>query len=132
MLLTLSIIYAGALVWTSALAQHVGNLSSHGVKWVGSDRSQAVPDDGFAGRATRALRNNLESAAMWVPAALIAVFRDETSTLITWAPLVYMVVRTTFTLGYWFKINALRSLSWLVGMFCIAILVVTVLGSMIT
>jgi AraC-like DNA-binding protein len=38
MLLTFSIIYAGALVWTSALAQHVGNLSSHGVKWVASDR----------------------------------------------------------------------------------------------
>jgi NAD(P)H dehydrogenase (quinone) len=57
MLLTMSIIYAGAVVWISALAQHAGNLASHGVKWVSGDRSQAVPDDGFAGRATRTDRN---------------------------------------------------------------------------
>ena len=67
MLLTFSIVYAGALVWISALAQHVGNLTSHGMQWVAGDRSQAVADDGFPGRASRALRNNLESAAMWVP-----------------------------------------------------------------
>ena len=50
MLLTFSIVYAGALVWISALAQHVGNLTSHGMQWVAGDRSQAVPDDGFPGQ----------------------------------------------------------------------------------
>ena len=62
---------------------------SQGVKWVAADRSQAVPDNGFSGRASRALRNNLESAAMWVPVALVAIFRNETSTL-TCLPLVYI------------------------------------------
>jgi uncharacterized MAPEG superfamily protein len=60
----MSIVFAGALVWISALAQDVGNLLSHSVKWAAGDRSQAVPDNGFSGRASRALRNNLESAAM--------------------------------------------------------------------
>src|ERR1700744_4353836 len=126
MLLTISVIYAGALVWLSALAQHVGNLISHGVGWVSGDRSQQVKDDGFAGRASRALRNNVESAAMWVPAAVIALARDQTSTLLVWVPLVYMLVRTMFTLGYWLRINPMRSLSWLVGMICIAILFVVI------
>jgi uncharacterized MAPEG superfamily protein len=53
----------------------------------------------FPGRASRALRNNLESAAMWVPISVVAVARDETSTLLFWVPLVYIVVRKTFTLG---------------------------------
>jgi uncharacterized MAPEG superfamily protein len=37
-----------------------------------------------------------------------------------------MLVRTTFTLGYWLRINPLRSLSWLIGMICIAILTAAV------
>ena len=127
MLLTLSILYAGLLVWISALAQHAGNLTSRGMQWVASDRSQVVPDDGFAGRASRALRNNLESAAMWVPLALVALVHEQTSSLLFWLPLIYMIVRTTFTLGYWLRINPMRSLSWLVGMICIAVLAVTVL-----
>jgi hypothetical protein len=67
-MLTLSIIIAGALVWLSAIAQHFVNLSGIGAKWVMSDRSQAVRDDGFVGRSARTLRNNLESARCMSPA----------------------------------------------------------------
>jgi hypothetical protein len=48
-MLTLSIIVAGALVWLSAIVQHIGNLTGIGAQWVMSDRSQAVRDDGFVG-----------------------------------------------------------------------------------
>jgi uncharacterized MAPEG superfamily protein len=51
--------------------------------------------------------------------------------LLTWVPLVYLIVRTTFTLGYWLKVNALRSLSWLVGMICVAVLAAVVLASVV-
>jgi uncharacterized MAPEG superfamily protein len=40
-----------------------------------------------------------------------------------------MVVRTTFTLGYWLKINPVRSLSWLIGMICILVLSGSLLAS---
>jgi uncharacterized MAPEG superfamily protein len=63
---------------------------------------------------------------MWVPVAIVALVREETSALLFWVPLGYMLVRTTFTLGYWLRINPLRSLSWLIGMICIAILTATV------
>ena len=124
-MLTWSIAYMGILVWISALAQHINNLAVHGTKWVTSDRSQAIAEDGFTGRSTRTLRNNLESAAMYVPIALVALTMNEHSPIVTWTATIYMVARTTFTLGYWTKINAIRSLSWLVGMICIAVLAVS-------
>jgi uncharacterized MAPEG superfamily protein len=118
-MLALSIVYAGALVWISAIAQHLNNLTVHGAKWVTSDRSQPIADDGFTGRSKRALRNNLESAAMYVPVALVVLFLHPASAIATWVPAIYMVVRTTFTLGYWLPV---RSLSWLIGMTCILVL----------
>lgn len=82
-MLTWSIVYAGILVWVSALAQHFNNLFVHGAKWVASDRSKLIPEDGFTGRSTRALRNNLESAAMYVPVALAALTMNEHSPIVT-------------------------------------------------
>ena len=70
-MVTLSIIVAGVLVWLSAIVQHIGNLTGIGAKWVMSDRSQAVRDDRFVGISAGALRNNLESCAMYVPSALM-------------------------------------------------------------
>jgi len=122
-----SIIYAAALVWISALVQHANNLRTVGTEWVMSDRARPIGDDGFTGRAARTLRNNMESAAMYVPIALAAVALHQTAAVASWAAIVYMIVRTTFTLGYWLKINTLRSLSWVVGMACIAVLAITVL-----
>jgi uncharacterized MAPEG superfamily protein len=72
-MLTLSIIVAGALVWISAIGQHVGNLTNVDAKWVMSDRSQTTSSDGFIGRSARTLRNNVESGAMYVPIAVMAV-----------------------------------------------------------
>jgi uncharacterized MAPEG superfamily protein len=87
----------------------------------------------FAGGARRRLpgacvaRAAQQPGIRGVPIAVVAVARDETSTLLFWVPLVYIVVRTTFTFGYWLRINPMRSLSWLAGMICIAVLAVTVL-----
>jgi uncharacterized MAPEG superfamily protein len=88
-MLALSIVYAGALVWISAIAQHLNNLTVHGARWVTSDRSQPIADDGFTGRSTRALRNNLESAAMYVPVALVVLFLHPASAIATWASHLY-------------------------------------------
>jgi uncharacterized MAPEG superfamily protein len=125
-MLVLSIIYAGALVWISAVVQHVQNLKGQGVQWVTSDRSKAIADDGFTGRSARALRNNVESALMYLPVALVAAILHRTSAVIVWVPVIYMVVRTTFTLFYWLKVNQLRSLSWLIGMICVLALTIDV------
>jgi glutathione S-transferase len=110
--------------------QHVQNLKAQGAKWVTSDRSEAAANDGFTGRAARTLRNNIESAAMYVPIAAAAAILHLNSTVITWVAVVYIIVRTTFTLFYWFGINQLRSLSWLIGMICILVLAINVAVSL--
>jgi uncharacterized MAPEG superfamily protein len=120
----ISLLFAGALVWVSALIQHVNNVRSRGVPFVMSDRSAPLSDDGFTGRATRALRNNMESALMYVPVALVAVVSQEHSAVTYYVAAYWMLSRSTFTLGYWFKVNLLRSLSWSTGMLAIAILAV--------
>jgi hypothetical protein len=75
-MLALSIIVAGASVWISAIGQHVGNLLGVGAKWVMSDRSQSGGSDGFIGRSTRTLCNNVESGAITaVTAAAYATAR---------------------------------------------------------
>jgi len=130
-MLTLSIIVAGALVWLSAIVQHIGNLTGIGAQWVMSDRSQAVRDDGFVGRSARTLRNNLESCAMYVPSALTVSVLHQSSSLVAVTAGVYAAARAIFTLCYWLKINSLRSLSWLVGMICIAVMAVLALQATI-
>ena len=122
LILSISIIVAGALVWLSAIAQHIGNLTGVGAKWVMSDRSQSVPDDGFVGRSARTLRNNLESCAMYVPVAVMALLLHQSSSVTVATAGVYVIARVVFTLCYWLKINSLRSLSWLVGMICIVVM----------
>ncbi len=64
---------------------------------------------------------------MYVPIALVAVVLGRSSTVITGAATVYVIVRTTFTLGYWLKINTLRSMSWALGMVTVAVLAVAVM-----
>jgi uncharacterized MAPEG superfamily protein len=125
-MLIISVIYIAGVIWLSAAVQHVANLMLKGSKWVTSDRSQPVGEEGFAGRAARTLRNNSESALMYVPIALVASITNLNSPLINWLAAIYMAVRTFFSLGYWFKINPLRSLSWLIGMVTILILAIRV------
>jgi len=129
-MLTLSIIVAGALVWISAIGQHVGNLTNVGAKWVMSDRSQAISSEGFIGRSARTLRNNVESGAMYIPVAVMALFLHQSASITAVTAGVYATARVIFTLCYWLKINSLRSLSWLVGMICIAVMTVLTLQAM--
>jgi uncharacterized MAPEG superfamily protein len=117
-------------VWISAIGQHVGNLTNVGAKWVMSDRSQAISSDGFIGRSARTLRNNVESGAMYVPIAVMALFLHQSSSITVVIAGVYATARVIFTLCYWLKINSLRSLSWLVGMICIAVMAVLTLQAM--
>jgi uncharacterized MAPEG superfamily protein len=113
---------AGALVAISALVQHLNTVISKGLGFVFTDRSTPLSRDGFAGRAARTLQNNLESAAMVAPAALvIAITRSETE-IITTTALIYLAARLGFTVFYWYGVNVTRSISWATGMIAIAIL----------
>ncbi len=114
----ISVVFAALLVWLSALVQHFSNVSQRGPQYVVSDRSVSPPMEGFFGRATRTLANNIESALMWVPPVVVILLLHRT----TWASQLsaetYIAARAIFALSYWFKIPVVRSLAWFAGMIC--------------
>lgn len=114
----ISVVFAALLVWLSALVQHFSNVFQRGPQYVVSDRSVSPPLEGFFGRATRTLANNIESALMWAPPVVVILMLHRT----TWASQLsaetYIAARVVFALSYWFKIPVVRSLAWFVGMIC--------------
>lgn len=122
----ISAVFASALVFVAVLVQHMNNVHGKGVGYVLSSRAEPPPSDGFSGRATRTLQNNLESCAMYAPVALTIVVLHKETHLTTLAALVYMLARGTFDLCYWFAVPGLRSTAWLTGMICTAIMMIGV------
>lgn len=114
----ISVVFAALLVWLSALVQHFSNVSQRGPQYAVSDRSVSPPMEGFFGRATRTLANNIESALMWVPPVVVILLLHRTSWASQLSAVTYIAARTVFALSYWFKIPVIRSLAWLVGMIC--------------
>jgi uncharacterized MAPEG superfamily protein len=114
----ISVVFAAVLVWLSALAQHVSNVLARGPQYVISDRSVSPSLEGFFGRATRTLANNIESTLMWVPPAIVILISHHTSSISQLVAETYIGTRTIYVLAYWLKIPVIRSLAWFVGMVC--------------
>jgi uncharacterized MAPEG superfamily protein len=118
-----SIIAAALLVWLSAIVQNVSNAFRRGPAYVMSNRSIAPPMDGFFGRATRTLANNMESALMYVPPMIIVIATGQHNETVAITAATYIGTRSVFVLCYWLNIRGpLRSISWLAGMICCAII----------
>ena len=118
-----AILWSGVLILASVLVQHINTAVTKGPMFVMGDRSQPLTEAGFTGRARRTLQNNLEAAGMFIPAALCLVFTSQSGgETIPWICLVFVIVRTTYTIGYWINVSILRSFSWVFGMICIAAL----------
>ena len=115
---TISLVFAAVMVWLSALVQHFSNISRRGPQYLMSDRSVSPMLEGFFGRATRTLANNMEFALMWAPPVVVILMLHR----MTWASQLsaetYIGARAVFALSYWFKIPVVRSLAWFVGMIC--------------
>jgi uncharacterized MAPEG superfamily protein len=120
----ISVVFAAVLVWLSALVQNVSNSSERGSKYVMSDRSVSPPLQGFFGRATRTLSNNIESALMWVPPVVVLLMLHRTTWITQLSAEIYIGARVVFALSYWLKIRVVRSLAWLVGMLCCGVVAV--------
>ena len=114
----ISVVFAAVLVWLSALVQNLSNASERGAKYVMSDRSVSPPLQGFFGRATRTLANNIESALMWAPPMVVILMMHRTTWISQLSAEAYISARVVFALSYWLKIPVIRSLAWLVGMVC--------------
>ncbi|MCP8884187.1 MAPEG family protein [Devosia sp. XJ19-1] len=121
---SIALLAAGALVFLSAAVQHLNTVGSKGLAFIFTDRATPLSREGFAGRAARTLQNNLESAGMVVPAAMVLLVAGVDSVVVTGAALIYAVTRAGFTLSYWAGISKLRSFFWGLGMAMIGVLTV--------
>lgn len=118
-----SVLVAASLIWASAIVQHLTNVIKRGALYVMSDRSVAPDMEGFFGRASRTLSNNIESALMYVPPVLILIILGRTSIATQAVAAVYIGARCTFSIAYWLKLSSIRSMAWLTGMICCAVAV---------
>lgn len=118
------------LAFFAAFGQHLHTARSKGVSFVMTDRSTPIGSAGFAGRAERTLRNTVESAAMFVPAALLIVVLGAQSALSGLAATTYIAARSVFVLSYWTGFNKVRSASWAVGMASIGVTYFCVWGAL--
>jgi len=118
----ISIIVSALLVWLAALVQNFSNALRHGSGYVMSDRSRSVPTDGFFGRATRTLSNNMESVLMYVPPMIIVITNGLHNNVTAMTAATYIGARSVFVLSYWLNIPGVRSVAWFVGMTCCAII----------
>lgn len=118
-----SVLLAATLVWLSALIQHLTNVIKRGAGYVMSDRSIAPGMEGFFGRASRTLSNNIESALMYAPPMLLLLLLGRTGPATHAVALIYIVARSVFSVAYWLRISPVRSLAWLTGMICSAVAV---------
>ena len=117
-----AIAFAALLVWASVLVQHVTNAVLRGNGYVIGDRSVAPDMSGFFGRATRTLANNMESALMFIPPTLLVVILAKSGAASHNSAFVYIIARAIFSVSYWLKIPMIRSLAWLTGMICCAVM----------
>ncbi len=124
-----SVVFAAALVWLSALVQQMGNVLLRGTPYVIGDRSVPPPQQGFFGRATRTLANNIESAMMWAPPVVVILILHRTNWASHLAAETYIGARVVFALSYWLNIPVVRSLAWFVGMICCGAVAVLALVS---
>ena len=126
----ISVVFAAALVWLSVMVQHMGNTLLRGTAYVIGDRSVPPPQEGFFGRSTRTLVNNVESALMYVPSVVVILVLHRTTWASQLAAETYIGTRALYTLSYWLKIPLVRSAAWFVGMICSAAVAVLAVGSL--
>ena len=117
----IGILGIGALTFVAAAGQHLYTVRSKGVGFVMTDRAQPLSSDGFAGRSSRALRNTVESAMMYLPAAVLIVVLMGQTALTAIAAGIYLASRVIFLIAHWGALNQLRSVSWAAGMASIVV-----------
>jgi uncharacterized MAPEG superfamily protein len=108
-------------------ASHTASLQ-RGYRWTASPRDEKVePLRGVAGRLDRALRNFVETFALFAAVVLVAHVTDTHDALTEWGTRLYFWGRVAYVLLYAAGVPLIRSLVWNVAMIGIALVVAALL-----
>ena len=104
-------------------ASHAASLQ-RGYRWTASPRDEkAEPLRGVAGRLDRALRNFVETFALFAAVVLVAYLTDTHNALTEWGARLYFWGRVAYVLLYAAGIPLVRSLVWNVATIGILLIV---------
>lgn len=112
----------GLLVAITLLLQATGSMSQLGMGYLLSSRDEGRTASGIAARLDRALTNSVTAMALFAPAVLIIVLREQSSQSSLLAAQVFLLARVVYLPAYAFKILGIRSLAWTVGFFATILL----------
>ena len=108
-------------------ASHAASLQ-RGYRWTASSRDTKVePLRGVAGRLKRALRNFVETFALFAAAILVAHVTGTHDALTEWGAKLYFWGRLAYVLIYAAGVPLIRSLVWNVATIGIALIVAALL-----
>src|SRR5215218_2700574 len=108
-------------------ASHTASLQ-RGYRWSPSPWNEKVePLRGVAGRLDRALRNFVETFALFAAVVLVAHVTDTHDALTEWGTRLYFWGRVAYVLLYAAGVPLIRSLVWNVAMIGIALVVAALL-----
>lgn len=120
------------LVWSTTLfAGYVGVQSilyrmQHGVKFANTGRDNEAPPNALTGRGEKALRNLLETYAVFVALAVAVELSGRSDGLTQWGAQLYFWARWIYLPLYVFAVPQIRSLVWVVSLIGLVLMFVGV------
>ena len=124
--ITILVLYA-FLVIITLLMQATGAMTQLGMGYLLSSRDEHRTVSGIAARLDRALNNSITAMVLFAPAVLLIVVTDSSSSKTVLAAQIFLIARLVYVPAYAFKLTGIRSLSWMVGLACTAVLYFMVL-----
>lgn len=109
------LIWSAALVGLYIVVQSVLYRLQHGVKFAGSARDHEPPPDLYNARADKALRNLLETYAVFVALAVATELSGRSDALTQWGAQFYFWPRLVYLPLYIFGVQYVRSAVWLLS-----------------
>jgi len=121
------LVWAVLLTFVQMLIAVSGATLQVGLPTLAGNREGLAPFTGWAGRATRAHRNMLESLVLFAALVLVAVFAGKTNATTLLGAQIFLWARVAYALIYLVGIPWLRTAAWLVSVVGLALIFFQVL-----
>ncbi|MEN6542858.1 MAPEG family protein [Parvibaculum sp.] len=121
-----ALVCSGALLFAMIAIAATANMLNKGLAWSAGNRDEAAPSTGWAGRASRAYHNMLETLPVFVILVLVAhVANIHTANAALGAQL-YLWGRIAYAALYYLGIVYVRTLAWLVSVIGMAMILIEI------
>src|SRR6476659_6731007 len=116
------LVWAVLLTFVQMLVAGSGATLQVGLPTLAGNREGLAPFTGWAGRATRAHRNMLESLVLFAALVLVAVFAGKTNATTLLGAQIFLWARVAYAVIYLVGIPWLRTAAWLVSVVGLALI----------